>query len=116
MEIILNCSLGSQEELLAHNFCDRNCKQNLIIYYSRGTLMMSHWPAATNGLNQKANSKRHRTYKSTLHSGGRARSSDEFVCLHWIPLKKYTFQMIAKEQVFKYTHTSLDWNLRWWRY
>ena len=31
------------------------------------------------------------------HGGGRARNSDEFVCLHQISLKKYMFQMIAKD-------------------
>ena len=42
-----------------------------------------------------------------IHGGGRARNSDRFVRLYYIPLKKYIFQVIAKKQVSTLTHTLL---------
>ena len=38
------------------------------------------------------------------HGGGRPHNSDGFVFLHY-PFKKYIFQVIAKKQVSKHTHT-----------
>ena len=45
--------------------------------------------------------------KGKKHDGGRARNSDEFVCLQQIPLTKYLFPAIAKKQVSKCTHMFL---------
>ena len=42
-----------------------------------------------------------------IHGGGRARNSDGFVRLYYIPLKKYIFQVIAKKQVSTHTLTLL---------
>ena len=41
------------------------------------------------------------------HDGGRARNSDEFICLHSILFKKHVFRVRAKKRVSKHIHMFL---------